>query len=340
MKLLIFTQKVDKNDPTLGFFHTWIKELSKKSDSIAVVCLGKGQYDLPKNVTVYSLGKESGLSRLGYLKNLFHYLYLIRGSYDKVFVHMNEEYVLLCGLYWKIKNIPVYFWRNHPRGSLVTRVSVLLSKKVFCTSKDSFTARFRKTVIMPAGIDTTIFKPIEGVVRKKYSVCMVGRVSPIKNIDLALPAIRILVSWGFQVSLSIIGPIPKNDLKYLDSLRAYVKNYNLSNSISFLEAVSPLELAKVYSSYEVTLNLTDTGSFDKTIVEAAACGSIPLVSNKSFSLLLPEVCIIEKSQEAVSEGIKRLLSAHEQIEIQKNLETFVKAQSLTGLIDKLIVEMN
>ncbi len=115
MKLLVFTQKIDRNDPVLGFFHGWVVELSKHTESVSVICLGKGEFDLPSNVSVYSLGEERGVSKIGYVLNLYKYLGVISGSYDRVFVHMNQEYVLLAGLYWKIKNIPVYLWRNHQK---------------------------------------------------------------------------------------------------------------------------------------------------------------------------------------------------------------------------------
>ncbi|HEY0221063.1 MAG TPA: glycosyltransferase, partial [Candidatus Paceibacterota bacterium] len=239
MKILIFTQKVDKTDPVLGFFHSWIVEFSKQFDSVEVVCLEKGKFDLPINVNVYSLGKPQYQSearygagkffqKIKYILNLYKYLFLISGSYDRVFVHMNEEYVLLCGLYWKIKGTPVYFWRNHSKGSIWTHIAVILSSKVFCTSSDSFTARFKKTSIMPAGIDTTIFKPLEGIVRKKYSICMVGRISPVKHIDLGLEAFQALVSSGTQASLAIIGPTFPNDKEYLEGLKKYVEDKNLS----------------------------------------------------------------------------------------------------------------
>ena len=52
------TQKVDKNDAILGFFHNWLLQLSPKFERIIVVCLEKGESDLPNNVRVLSLGKE------------------------------------------------------------------------------------------------------------------------------------------------------------------------------------------------------------------------------------------------------------------------------------------
>src|SRR3989344_6741688 len=57
MRLLIVTQKVDKNDPVLGFFHRWIEKFAKNFERVTVICLGKGEYNLPANVKVLSLGK-------------------------------------------------------------------------------------------------------------------------------------------------------------------------------------------------------------------------------------------------------------------------------------------
>lgn len=55
---MIVTQKVDVNDPILGFFHRWVEEFAKHFERITVICLQKGEYNLPANVKVFSLGKE------------------------------------------------------------------------------------------------------------------------------------------------------------------------------------------------------------------------------------------------------------------------------------------
>jgi glycosyltransferase involved in cell wall biosynthesis len=253
---------------------------------------------------------------------------------------MNQEYVLLAGLYWRLRGIPVYMWRNHPAGSALTRVAVFFSTKVFCTSNQSFTARFKKSVIMPAGIDTNMFRPVTNVVRKKYSVCMVGRLSPVKRPDVALEAVETLISRGVQVSLSIIGPVLDRDIKYAEGLKKFVAEKNLSTVVHFFSGVSPDKLPEVYSSYEICLNLTPAGSFDKTIVESAACGAIPLVVNESLSSMLPVVCITSISKESIASSIERLIDATEQLKIQKDLERFVESQSLSSLVEKLFVEMS
>ena len=58
MRLLVVTQIVDTNDSNLGFFHAWLQRIAAQVDSMIVLCLKKGEYQLPANVTVLSLGKE------------------------------------------------------------------------------------------------------------------------------------------------------------------------------------------------------------------------------------------------------------------------------------------
>lgn len=338
MKILVFTQKIDSADPVLGFFHDWMDKLSYHFEKIEIVCLEKGNVSLPKNVNVYSLGKEGGVSRLKYLYNFWKILFSLNENYDKVFVHMNQEYVILGGLYWIMKGKQVFFWRNHSKGNLLTDLSVYLSTKVFCTSKDSYTAKFKKTIIMPAGVNTQVFKAGDGS-RKKYSVCMVGRISPVKHIDIGIEVIRELVSSGVQVSLGIIGPVLDDDRDYFEDLKRYINRNNISSFVSFLPPVPPNKLSQVYNDYQICLNLTDTGSFDKTIVEASSCGVVPLVTNSSMKGLLPDECITESSKESIKVGIKKLLDDHVRISLQKSLDGFVKSQSLENLISKLVSEL-
>ena len=90
MRLLIITQKVDKNDDILGFFHRWILEFAKHYESVTVICLEEGDHDFysvknakfrSKNsaefsgtgIKVLSLGKEIGGSKISYIFNFYKY---------------------------------------------------------------------------------------------------------------------------------------------------------------------------------------------------------------------------------------------------------------------------
>lgn len=339
MRLLIFTQKLNKEDKTLGFFVKWVEDLSKSFDKVSVVCLEKKNFSLSKNIEVYSLGKEEGLGKLSYIIFFYKYLFDLRGKYDAVFIHMNQEYVLLGGIFWKILNIPIYFWRNHPKGNWLTRIAVLLSAKVFCTASDSFTAKFKKTTLMPVGVDLDLFKEDKSISKNKNSVCMIGRISPIKKIDLCLEAVSHLIDRGVQVSLTVLGPCEEKNIPYLDSLKDFVKENNLSPYVKFFDGVKPEELPKIYNSHEISINLTESGSFDKTIVESSACGAIPLVSNKSLKDLLPKECITENTKDSIADSIELLLRPEVKVNIDKDLKNFVEKNSLKNLVSKLTEEI-
>src|SRR3989338_409325 len=144
MKLLIITQKVDINDDVLGFFNQWIEEFAKHCEKITVVCLQKGPYNLPDNVKVLSLGKEKGTSRLKYLCNFYKYIWSERKNYEKVFVHMNQEYVLLGGIFWKMFGKKIYMWRNHYLSNLKLKLAMIFADKVVTSIKQAFPLDSRK----------------------------------------------------------------------------------------------------------------------------------------------------------------------------------------------------
>ena len=99
MKLLVITQKVNKNDSNLGFFHEWLLRLAGQVEKLTIICLEKGEYNLPDNVQVLSLGKNikyqisniKFICQLKYLFRFYKYIWKFRKEYDAVFVHMNPE---------------------------------------------------------------------------------------------------------------------------------------------------------------------------------------------------------------------------------------------------------
>ena len=168
---------------------------------------------------------------------------------------------------------------------------------------------------------------------------MVGRISPIKHVELGLQAVRFLVLSGAQISFTIAGPVANKDLAYYDTLKKFIVENNLSASVTMSDIAPFSKHPEIYSSHEICLNLTDPGSFDKSIVGAASCGAIPLVSNTSLSGLLPDVCFTKATPEAICVSIQHLLQPHLRVEVQPQLEVFVESQSLARLIEKLSMEM-
>lgn len=345
MKLLIITQKVDINDPILGFFHNWILEFAKNVEKVSVICLEKGAFDLPENVRVYSLGKESGKSKIKYIKNFFNLILGLHKEYDAVFVHMNQEYVLLGGFIWKILRKKIYFWRNHPQGGLLTRVAVAFANKVFCTSKFAFVAKYKKTKIMPVGIDTELFKVASSqhIASRIRKILFLGRMDKIKRPDLLIEALSILDKKGTDFVCDFYGDPTPDTGDYFESLKQGVEQTNLKNKINFYRAVANYETPKIYNEHAIYVNLTPPGSFDKTILEAAACGCILVLANKSLEGELDQNMIIStNTPQAVAECIEFWLNKDQkdlEVASKRLREYVIKNHSLYVLAERLSGEI-
>ncbi|MDO8573071.1 MAG: glycosyltransferase family 4 protein [bacterium] len=344
MKLLIITQKVDKNDPILGFFHRWIIEFAKHADHISVICLEQGEYDLPKNVTVYSLGKElsadlrglaRGLARTKYLIQFYRHIWSLRNNYDTVFVHMNQEYVLLGAPLWKLLRKKITMWRNHHFGTIFTRIAVFCSDVVFCTSKYSFTAQFKKTVFMPVGIDTDYFHRDKSIERKNKSVLFLARMSPVKKPQLVMESLHRLNETGTDFTADFYGDSLSKDAPYLASLKEKVKEYALGDCVAFKNSIPNHETPHVYARHDIFINASPSGMYDKTIFEAMACESLVLTSNLNLKGQVDDMFIFkENNDEDLSRKLKSLLELD--IEVKEKYGTILRThvidqQSLTLL---------
>ncbi len=347
MKLLIITQAIDLNNPILGFFHGWIREFSKNFEKITVICLEEGGHNFPQNVQVFSLGKEKFeklnienwklkiTRRIKYVWRFYNLIWKMRREYDAVFVHMNQEYVLLGGPVWKIFGKNIYLWRNHYAGSLLTDISAFFCKKVFCTSKFSYTAKYKKTVLMPVGIDTNIFKPDNSVKRKPNSILFLGRISPVKNITLLIEALKILKNKKIDYQMFFYGDsTPKNESYFKE-----IKEKAIGLNVIFHPAIKNTETVSVYNEHEVFVNLTGSGSMDKTIFEAVLCGCLPLVSNSMFKEVFSAECFLDQEKpENLAFKLEKILILDEnkKREIRIKNSEYAQKHSLNELNEQLI----
>lgn len=339
MKLLVVTQKIDVNDPVLGFFHGWVKEFSKHCEKITVIALGTGEFKLPENVGVLSLGKEAGFSKARYILNFYKYIWSERNNYDAVFVHMNQEYVLLGAELWWLMGKKIMLWRNHSVGGLLTNLAVLLSDRVFCTSKYSYTAKFKKTEIMPVGIDTDLFMRDEKIKRHKNSILFLGRISPVKKIEILIRALAKMKRSGVLFDADIVGNALPKDQQYLEELKSIVRSEGLDGVIHFKSGVTNKEAIETYNKYEAFINMTQGGSMDKTIFEAMACEALVITSNPALMGSINGSLIFkEDSAEDLAKKISDVLSWSDDKKqnIRNELRSFcVGHHSLTILAKKL-----
>jgi len=344
MKLLLITQTVDKKDTFLSFMHAWINKFASEYETITVVCLKSGEHQFPKNVRVLSLGKETLVSRFKYVKNFYKYIFSENKNYDTVLVHMNQEYIILGGIFWKIMGKNIFMWRNHHMGNWITNIAVGFCKKVFCTSRFSYTARFKKTILMPVGVDINVFKTKENTQRIPNSILFIGRIAPVKKLDILIDALDILNKQNINFTASFVGDPVSKDLEYYDSLKKKITSLNLVESVSFFNGVSNDATVDVYNKHDICVNLSPSGMFDKTIFEAMACGALSISSNTNLINEISEVLIFkEESVEDLASKFASLflLSNDEKNSLRRQTREYVeKHHSLISLSTKLSVIMS
>ena len=305
MRILFITQKIDKRDAVLGFVHGWLHAFSRCFEKITAVCLEKGEYDLPTNVEVFSLGKEKKVSRLGYLLNFYKIIWRERKKYDAVFVHMNPEYVILGWLFWKLSGKKVVLWYNHTFGDWRARVAFLLADTICHTSPYAFSAGRKESVRMPAGVDTDLFEARGSLSRKENSILSLGRISPVKKIDILLQACLLLQKEAVSFFLDIVGKAPEHDSLYERKVKELALPLLSSGKAVFRGEVSNSEAPKLFSESVISINLTPKGNYDKTVIEAMASGAIPIVSSIAFKELIPDELICkENDPKDLAEKIK------------------------------------
>ncbi len=309
MRLLILTQKVDKNDAILGFFQAWILEFAKNCEQLIIICLEKGEYDLPANVKVLSLGKEIAPQRFKYIFNFYKYIWQERKNYDSVFVHMNVEYVVLGGLLWKLLAKKIALWYMHKSITLKLKLAVSLSNYIFTGTKESFRLVSNKLKILHHGIDNNLFIFQEKEKHLELRLLTVSRITAIKQIDLILESLAVLKQKiNRPVVLKIVGEaITKNDKVYLADLKLKVHKLGLDDSIEFLGPLTNQQVVDVYHWADIFLNFSKTGSLDKAILEAMSCGTLVLSSNDASRSFLPADYFIDQLMpELIAEKIINL----------------------------------
>lgn len=340
MRLLVTTQAVDVNDPGLGFFIHWLEKLSSRMELVNVICLKEGEHALPVNVRVHSLGKEDGVGRSTYIKRFYTYIWKLRNEYDAVFVHMNEEYALLGGIPWLLRGKRMYMWRNHAKGSWRTRMAVLLSHKIFCTSKHSFTARFRKTVLMPVGIDLDQFSELERIVRTPRSILFLARIAPVKRPEMFIDALGKMLARGISFTASIYGSALPEDGSYHASLHARAESFGLHDRLRFYAGVPNHETPPVYSSHDIFVNCTPVGSMDKTMFEAAACGCRVIASSDDFRDAAGEEYYAPDTEMLVERLTAMLAQDEDDVARSRiQMQALALGESLGTLADRLTAEM-
>jgi glycosyltransferase involved in cell wall biosynthesis len=306
MKLLIVTQTLDSKHSVLGFFVRWVLEFSKQCEQVTVFCLDKGEDVFPSNVEVVPISRTWHGLKIWPLILAYRVL-VYRKKYTHVFAHMNPEYIISAGIIWRLLGKKISLWYAHGTVSLRLKIATAFCHRVFSSTHEGFRYPTRKLHIVGQGMDLNLYQGVnlERGLRTPISLASIGRISSSKRLELLLETVVILKSRHIDVVCTIIGgPLTDVDKKYLETLEGYIRERGLADNVIWKGALPLTEAITILKETDVFVHFGNTGSLDKAVLDAMACGVIPLSANEAVKNVLQDIdqnlLVLADSQDAAA----------------------------------------
>ena len=284
MRLLLFNLATDADDPVLGFTSAWIRALAARCASVDVVTMRAGRIEMPDNVRVHSVGKEHGHSVPRRVAGFYRVLFraLRHSRIDACFSHMMPAFSVLGGPVLRARGIPLVTWYAHPSLTPTLRIAHHLSDRMVASLPSAYPYRRDKLTVVGQGIDTSLFSPGDGGSDPPLVLC-VGRLSPIKDHPTLIEAAARLSAAGERFQVAVVGgPASPRDAPYVRDLRAQAEARGVGGIVDWVGPVRPSELPDWYRRCAAHVNLTRTGSGDKSALEAMSCARPSVLANEGF----------------------------------------------------------
>jgi len=330
MRLLMLTRKVDSRDSRAGFVSDWLLQLSQNVNQLVVICQEQGDPGaLPDNIKIYSLGKEKGYSKIRqFFRAQKLFLRLVRDC-DGILAHQMPIYSILIGPWSKLFRKKLVQWYAHGAIDWRLRLAACFVDEFITSSLDGFRLVTKKPVtVVGQGINIRKFQVPSSksqinfktqITNHKnsdiFNILTIGRISPSKDIESMIKAVYELKEQGINnIKLTIIGsPAMADGFKYCQTLQTMVESMNLSKQVEFIGGIPHSETVKYLTEADLFLNLSDTGSLDKTVLEAMAAGCLVLTSNIAYKNILPPKLFTAKDNpEILTAKIKELITLGEE----------------------------
>ena len=137
--------------------------------------------------------------------------------------------------------------------------------------------------VIPPGVNTNLFHPADTRMARqklnlpdKRTILYVGRIEPLKGLDILLRAVALL-SDGVGANLLIVGGSLEKDAE-LERLNTLADNLDISDIVTFIGSVDQEQLPDYYNAADVFVLPSWYESFGLAALEAMSCGTPVVVS--------------------------------------------------------------
>ena len=291
LKLLFITQVVDKQDPILGFVVRWLQEFVNQGTKLTVFTRKMVYQDLPAGI----MGQDLGQPVIMRVLKLWYYSIKFRQQYDKVFVHMTPQIVVMGWPVWFILRKPVYMWYMHKSVTWWLKIALRITKKTFTASNLSLRLDTPKKTIVGHGIDTNQFKPLD--ISRRPEVLWISRVQPNKKLEESLAFMAEFADLNPDIAwtMRIIGSAEGHE-DYLSQMQQTAQKLGIAERVIFDGQKPHDELPEIFAQSAVFISTSETGSIDKVVLESLACGTPVIAKGDEYHSLVGVVSMKDKIQ--------------------------------------------
>jgi len=310
VRLLVVNFEMDRLSRTMPWSQQVVNLLAESCEEVAVLTSRVGQYDPPPNVHVETLPfprvmavPVARLAVVG-LANLQACRLARRHRVQVCFIHMAAGWAHYLRPCLRLLRLPVLVWYAHGTVTDELHRAHRAATRIVTSSPEGFRIPSDKVRVIGQGVDTDVFDlpPLEA---ERHDVLAVTRISPRKQIELLIEVMQHLRDT--PVRLKIIGTtITRDDQYYESALRDRVWRLGLHDRVEFVGFVPQPYIPAYYRRAFLHLNVSRTGSMDKTVLEALACGCPVLTSNEAFFEMLkdyPEFIVRDERPEAIARQV-------------------------------------
>ncbi|MEP7356321.1 MAG: glycosyltransferase family 4 protein [Anaerolineales bacterium] len=349
MNVLIVNYEMDDASPVLAWQARVAREVAGLVEHVVVLTEKIGRHSGAPNMAVEAFGRlPLGLPRRVGLPLLFNarVARLCRQHRVEVcFVHMAADWAYYLYPALRLLRIPILLWYAHGTVTPRLRLALACASRVVTSTPEGFRIRTPKLRVIGQGVDTELFQAPGSRPDTSAAMVTIGRVSRRKRLDVLLEVMAELnrTTSAPSLKLRVIGPpLTADDQVYQQSLQTEAQRLGLSQQVTF-EGHVPLErLPDIYQTAWLHLNVSNTGSLDKTVLEALACGCPVLTSNPAFRELLagfPEMLIGDERPAAIAQQVLTLSERRASFDPQALRSLIVGQHDLKSFARKLVAQM-
>ena len=225
-----------------------------------------------------------------------------------------------------------------------------LSKYIIATSQVEFNDCIKfgitknKVKLIPLSFTPENYISSTKITSDKKNILFVGRIVPLKNLDILIKSISILKKDFPNIKFTIVGDEIKGkllgDTGYKKQLELLIKKLDLNENINFVKWTTSNALWKFYQKSDLFLLGSTYENFARPLLEAAFFG-IPLVSTNvgvSRDLIGNDqggIILQKLDEQYISEKIKILLTNEKKyLEASKYVKSHSDNFSIKSVVDK------